>query len=138
MGAATTSDVIAFSCGECGRTIRCPASYAGKTARCPGCKQAVRAPLEGATSRPKAEKAAPRPAEPRRTPLEAARSAHATRVSRQIDNTQLAGGLLAMGGAVVWFVIGLQADVIFLYPPVLFVAGLATVVRVYAGGRSDE
>jgi hypothetical protein len=130
MGAATTTEVISFSCGECGRTIRCPASYAGKTARCPGCKQAVRAPAAGATPRPKAE--------PRRpaTPLEVARSAHATRVSRQIDNTQLTGGLLAMGGAVVWFVVGLQANVIFLYAPVLFVVGLGTVIRVYAGGQA--
>ena len=134
MGAATTTDVIVFSCGACGRTIRCPASYAGKTARCPGCKTAVRAPLEGPT--PKA--AAPRP-EPRRPtpPLEAARSAHAKRVSRQVDNAQLTGGLLAMGGAVVWFVVGLQADVIFLYSPVLFLGGLGAVVRAYAGGPSE-
>lgn len=140
--ATTTSEVISFSCGECGRKIRCPASYAGKAARCPGCKQAVRAPaLDARPARARAEAPrAERPAEPRRaaSPLEVARSAHATRVSRQIDNAQLTGGLLAMGGAAVWFVIGLQANVIFLYPPVLFLGGLAAVVRAYAGGRSDE
>jgi hypothetical protein len=134
MGVATTCDVIAFSCGECGRKIRCPASYAGKAARCPGCKKAVRAPGQAATleTRPKLE---PKPAP---ATVEAARSRHATRVSRQIDNTQLVGGLLAMAGATVWFVIGLQANVIFLYPPLLFLGGLGTVIKVYAGGSSQE
>jgi hypothetical protein len=33
-------------------------------------------------------------------------------------------GALAMGGACLWFVIGLMNDVIFFYPPILFVIGL--------------
>jgi hypothetical protein len=39
-------------------------------------------------------------------------------------NSGVAGGLLAMIGAVVWFVAGLMNDVLFFYPPILFVIGL--------------
>ena len=42
-----------------------------------------------------------------------------------VFNSGAAGGLLAMVGAVVWFVAGLMNDVIFFYPPILFVIGLA-------------
>lgn len=39
------------------------------------------------------------------------------------------GGVLAMVGAVVWFVVGWLSGYIFFYPPILFVLGLIGVVR---------
>ncbi len=39
------------------------------------------------------------------------------------------GGLAMMIGAVVWFVLGLMADIIFFYPPILFVLGVIAFVK---------
>ncbi len=38
-------------------------------------------------------------------------------------------GILMMVGAVVWFVAGLAGDVIFFYPPVMFVLGFIALVK---------
>ena len=46
-------------------------------------------------------------------------------------------GLLMMVGAVVWFVLGLLADRIFFYPPIMFVLGLVAVVRGLLGRPED-
>jgi hypothetical protein len=42
-------------------------------------------------------------------------------------------GILAMIGAVVWFVIGLANDIIFFYPPILFVIGLVAFFKGLTG-----
>lgn len=47
----------------------------------------------------------------------------------------VAGGLLAMLIAVVWFVGGLAVGIIFFYPPVLFILGLVGFIRGLAGGE---
>jgi hypothetical protein len=47
----------------------------------------------------------------------------------KVFNSGAAGGLLAMGGATVWFVIGLMNDILFFYPPILFVIGLAAFLK---------
>jgi hypothetical protein len=39
-------------------------------------------------------------------------------------NSGVGGGILAMIGAVIWFIAGLMNDVLFFYPPILFVIGL--------------
>ena len=39
------------------------------------------------------------------------------------------GGVGMMVGAVVWFVVGWMAGRIFIYPPILFVLGIAAVGR---------
>jgi hypothetical protein len=44
-------------------------------------------------------------------------------------------GALAMGGACLWFVIGLMNDVIFFYPPILFVIGLVAFFKGLAKGE---
>lgn len=46
------------------------------------------------------------------------------------------GGLLAMTVAVLWFAVGLMEDVIFFYPPILFVIGLGAVFK--SGTSSGE
>jgi hypothetical protein len=50
-------------------------------------------------------------------------------IEKGILNSGVAGGLAAMVGAVVWFVIGLMNDWIFYYPPILFVIGLIAFIR---------
>jgi hypothetical protein len=43
-------------------------------------------------------------------------------------------GLLMMVGAAVWFFVGLEAGIIFFYPPILFVLGLGTMIQGFGGG----
>ncbi|MCA9058966.1 MAG: hypothetical protein KDA85_10720 [Planctomycetaceae bacterium] len=45
-------------------------------------------------------------------------------------------GAAMMGGAIVWFVGGLFADIIFFYPPVMFVIGLVTFIKGMLGKSS--
>jgi hypothetical protein len=47
---------------------------------------------------------------------------------RALDMGML-GGLLMMGIAVVWFVVGLAFNYIFFYPPILFIIGLIGLIR---------
>ena len=54
-----------------------------------------------------------------------------------VFNSGVIGGLLAMIGAVVWFVAGLMNDVIFFYPPILFVIGLGALFKGLAGGSDS-
>ena len=52
----------------------------------------------------------------------------------RVVNGGVAGGLLAMLIAIVWFVVGLVAlDRIFIYPPILFVLGLVAFFKGLAG-----
>jgi hypothetical protein len=44
-------------------------------------------------------------------------------------NAGSVGGLLMMLIAVVWFVGGLAAGIIFIYPPILFVLGVIALVK---------
>jgi hypothetical protein len=44
-------------------------------------------------------------------------------------NAGVIGGLLMMLIAVVWFVVGLMGNIIFFYPPILFVIGLGAIFR---------
>lgn len=53
-----------------------------------------------------------------------ARTNSACSSEKRVFNGGAIGGLRAMVGAVVWFVVGLANDIIFFYPPVLFVIGL--------------
>lgn len=46
---------------------------------------------------------------------------------------QIGFGILMMIGAVVWFVGGLMADIIFFYPPILFVFGLVSLITGFVG-----
>ena len=45
------------------------------------------------------------------------------------SNGSIITGILMMVGAVVWFVVGLAGDVIFFYPPVMFVLGFIALVK---------
>lgn len=50
-------------------------------------------------------------------------------VMASASNGSVITGILMMVGAVVWFVAGLAADIIFFYPPVLFVLGFIALVK---------
>jgi hypothetical protein len=54
-----------------------------------------------------------------------------------VFNSGVVGGILAMGGAVLWFVVGLMNDIIFFYPPILFVIGLGAFFKGLAGSSSE-
>lgn len=49
-------------------------------------------------------------------------------------NAGVAGGVLMMIIAAVWFFVGLAADRIFFYPPVLFVIGIGAIFKGLTGG----
>jgi hypothetical protein len=49
-------------------------------------------------------------------------------------NAGVGGGILMMLIAVVWFVVGLAAGIIFFYPPILFILGLVAFFKGLAGG----
>lgn len=66
------------------------------------------------------------------SPASAAPSAETASALAQtwsISPGKIALGLLMMLGAVVWFVLGLAADRIFFYPPLLFIIGIASVIK---------
>jgi hypothetical protein len=48
-------------------------------------------------------------------------------------NGEIIAGLLMMGGAALWFILGLAAGRIFIYPPILFVLGLLALFRGFKG-----
>ncbi|HVS35844.1 MAG TPA: hypothetical protein VMS17_09700 [Gemmataceae bacterium] len=52
-----------------------------------------------------------------------------------MTNAGIAGGILMMIGAVVWFVVGLQFDYVFFYPPILFVIGLIALIKALVSRR---
>jgi len=49
-------------------------------------------------------------------------------------NPAIVTGLLMMAGAAIWFFVGLAANIIFFYPPVLFLLGIGSVIRGFTGG----
>ena len=59
-------------------------------------------------------------------------------MEKSIMNGGVAGGLLAMIIAVVWFVVGLMNDRIFFYPPILLVVGLIAFFKGLMGGGSED
>ena len=88
-----------------------------------------------ATPRPK-----PRPVE--KKAKEPWKSSGARRASRRAEyqpwlvvNPSILSGLGMMGGAILWFVLGIVLlDTIFIYPPILFVLGSAAIFRGFTGG----
>jgi hypothetical protein len=96
------------------------------------------APPPRPRSRPDQEYDGPRKASKRKRsrPKEEEPQGHFA-LERRVVNGGVLGGLAAMVGAVVWFVLGLQADRIFFYPPILFILGMFAVVKGLVGGNDD-
>ena len=49
-------------------------------------------------------------------------------------NREIVAGICMMVGAALWFFLGLAAGIIYFYPPILFVLGIAAIFRGYSGG----
>ncbi|MDB5313094.1 MAG: hypothetical protein JWO38_7296 [Gemmataceae bacterium] len=79
---------------------------------------------------------APRKKKSRRKPKPEEKPSHFG-LEKRVLNGGVAGGLLAMVIAVVWFVVGLMADRIFFYPPILFVVGLIAMIKGAVGGNDE-
>ncbi len=138
---------ITFSC-PCGRTLTAADDQAGQRVQCPECARSPVAPAGGA--RPWERRGA-EPTDPDNpfgftSPSDTARDRDRQAREREsgdgkgrsleggILNGGVAGGMLAMFIAVVWFVVGLAADIIFFYPPILFVIGLVAFFKGLAQG----
>ena len=65
-----------------------------------------------------------RPQKPKRRPED-----YAQEEDGGMFNAGLMPGILMMAGAVIWFVVGLQAGFIYFSPPILFIAGLISFFR---------
>jgi hypothetical protein len=65
-------------------------------------------------------------------------SGDAQPVTDSTANGSIGFGLLAMVGAVVWFVVGLMNDTIFFYPPILFIIGLISFFKGIANKTSSS
>jgi hypothetical protein len=73
---------------------------------------------------PPPAKAPPAPGKEKRDPGRGSIAVHPSIIS----------GLLMMIGAAVWFFLGLAADRIFFYPPILFILGIGAIIRGFKGG----
>jgi DNA-directed RNA polymerase subunit RPC12/RpoP len=78
--------MIEFRCQACGRLLKLPHSYAGKTTECPGCLKLVRVPGAAATTAPVQ---APKPA------------AHATQLCVDCGGAFPAGQMMQHNGQAV-------------------------------------
>lgn len=152
---------VSFRCG-CGQQLEVDVEHAGQRVECPTCQQVVTAPAAGPTlakpaARPKEAGGdyevidGPAPAADRKRWADAdrprrERAEEPPKAKGGFFGTEswilrggVLGGLAAMAVAVVWFVLGLMADRIFFYPPILFLVGLFGVGKgiVNGGGEGD-
>jgi hypothetical protein len=104
-------------------------------------REAIRAeppPPEPAPPRPSSLKRRnPRRDEPRDVPREERKRVPAVAFEEGwfgSINSGVVGGLLMILIAVVWFVLGLMANRIFFYPPILLVIGLIAIIKGLFGG----
>lgn len=72
-----------------------------------------------------------------RTGKEDRKQASSFGMEKGIIESGVAGGALAMIGAVVWFVVGLMNDRLFWYPPVLFVVGMIAFIKGLMGHHKE-
>ncbi len=140
---------IEFDC-DCGKSLRVKDELAGRTIRCPECDERITVPEDEEPARaiPIAKPARPtprvidedeedeRPSKRRRNdddddfePRPKKRKKKKPVEQSSGSQAPIAIGCLMMVGAVVWFVVGLMADWVFFYPPILFILGMISVGR---------
>ena len=95
---------------------------------------------EESRRRPAADEPRPSRPEPKRRPRPRVRRNDRPRVAFEggwfgSANAGVAGGLLMILIAAVWFFAGLAAGIIFFYPPILFIIGVVAFIKGLAGGR---
>ena len=103
-------------------------------------RRSWQSPVESYTVAPAAARPAPAKPNPRPVVRRKRRESSGPRVAFEQGwfgsvNSGVVGGLLMMGIAVVWFVVGLAAGWLFYYPPVLLVIGFIAMVKGMTGGR---
>jgi DNA-directed RNA polymerase subunit RPC12/RpoP len=124
------------ACSSCGQTLSAPSGLAGKKMPCPYCGEQTLVP---GTPAPAAAPPAPDQAKPwQKSDQPSGQTNSGRSFEGKVLNGGVLGGMLAMVGAIVWFVLGLQADRIFFYPPVLFVIGLVAVFKGLTQGSTEE
>ena len=134
---------VKFTC-TCGEVLHVPDEHAGRRVRCSECKAVSTvplslddppkpaAPVRFVNGRP-APAEEPQPADAGdpfdfTTPDESAKKGKS--LEGQMVNGGVLGGIVMMLIAVVWFVVGIVAlDMIYFYPPILFVVGIVAIVR---------
>jgi hypothetical protein len=153
------------TCDSCSTTLRVPDKYWGKKIRCPQCKEAIAVPSGSAAAVATAKapatddvdfldddafvdedpyvdsssssSAAPRigtsTKSSRPDPKKAGGGAFG--MEKKMFGSGVLGGIGLMLGAVVWFVLGLMADRIFFYPPIMFIIGFVAMIKGIIGSR---
>lgn len=114
----TAQGIIAFSCHACRRSIRTPASYAGRTARCPGCRTSLRAPLPDPGER--------RPVVLRHEPAPRA-------AAPRLDRSWLLGGLFCLAAGGLWLLVGMEEGQLNVFAPLLTLVGVGCLLGAAAG-----
>jgi hypothetical protein len=132
---------INFTC-PCGQALVAESQFVGMPVQCPKCNQQVTIPseTEPAASPNPSDSARPWEHSTSSAPSQSRQAANNSSGSFEggILNGGAIGGILAMIGAVVWFVAGLAADVIFFYPPILFIIGLVAFFKGLAQGSGGS
>ena len=118
-----------ISC-PCGRRLFLPAGAEGKNFRCPKCRSSYAVPAAPPEEevRVVGEKA-PLPRLRRKRTAPSRKTSSPLSFEGKILSSGVLGGLAAMIGAIIWFGVGWLAGIIFIYPPILFVIGLAAMIR---------
>ncbi|MBA4064131.1 MAG: hypothetical protein C0501_10540 [Isosphaera sp.] len=156
---------IAFAC-DCGRAFSVADAHAGKRTKCPACGAALTVPAAPAdedeayrlladgpdpepppASRRDPDPAVLAPAPPKKAPpAPKPQRLHRSRPAEEREHYQrpriyispgVLGGLASMVFGAGWFFVGLAADTIYLYAPVVFFLGLVAVVRGVLGHPED-
>lgn len=127
-----------MACPSCGSEIAIPEGFTGVQRQCTSCRKFVLIPPPSrrAASQPAMEEgtAAP-PARRRIIRRRPERENGPFEIEQRGMNAGLMGGIVMMAIAVLWFVGGLAAGIIFFYPPIMFFVGLiATISAVLSGG----
>lgn len=150
---SASSEKFRVDCPHCRKKLRVPPGMRGKTAKCPSCQGMMTVPAMDVAEPPvimaeevddlRLQPAAPRPSAPQDDPLAAFNISSESMTQRAHRLTAadeggggvfapekkgldagMIGGALMMIIAVVWFIVGWAAGVIFFYPPILFIIGL--------------
>ncbi len=150
-----------IDCPHCRKRLQVPSGMGGKTVKCPSCQGMMKVPAMAVAEQPvmlTPDVVPSQPAESPPAPQEdpfpsfnvasesmterAHRSAAADEGGAGVFAPEkkgldagIVGGLLMMVVAAIWFFVGLAGDVVFIYPPILFIIGLIGFFKGLATGN---
>lgn len=121
-----------FACPQCGKDLNAQVEHAGRQVKCPVCGERMIVP----NGQPAGGPTSPDPPagrNPTRRPLDGKSFGKPAidhpGTERLPPLVAMAGGIVLMTIAGVWFLIGLQFDYIFYFPPFLALMGLASFLQ---------